>query len=41
MRPQETTDTKQEQLLDELADILFEQWLREVNQSSYNKDNEK
>lgn len=31
---------KEEKLLDELADILFDQWLMEVNQTSYNAEDE-
>jgi len=40
MHPLETVGNKQEQLLDELADILFEQWLQEVNQTRYNEKDE-
>jgi hypothetical protein len=35
--PKSLKNEDEDKLLDELVDILFEQWLQEVNQTSYNK----
>jgi hypothetical protein len=40
MHPHDTDTSQAEQLIDELADILFEKWLQETNQTGYTIGNE-